>query len=100
MMTTYDFPPIDRMNVERPTQHAIMFLAYPKPADAAEISDRNHRFRNRADLSGRALLTERLHITLFSLGMYLDVPDDLMAKASKAAAMIASPPIEVVFSRL
>jgi RNA 2',3'-cyclic 3'-phosphodiesterase len=100
MMTTYDYPPIDRMNVERPTQHAIMILAYPKPADAAEISDRNDRFRHRAGLHGRALLTDRLHITLFSLGIYLDVPDDLIAKASKAAAMIVSPPIEVIFNRL
>ncbi len=100
MMHTYDFPPFDRMNVERPTQHAIMFLVYPSPSDAATISGRNHRFRDRAGLRGRALLTERLHITVFSLGVYPTVPEDLIAKACKAAAMVVSPPIEIVFNRL
>jgi len=100
MMNTYDFPPVDRMNVERPTQHAIMILAYPSPSDAAHISDRSHRFRDRAGLKGRPLRTDRLHITLFSLGMYLSVPDDLIARASKAAAMIVSPPVEIACDRL
>ena len=99
-MTTYDFPPVDRMNVERPTQHAIMFLAYPRPSDAAEISSRNHRFRNRAGLNGRPLRADRLHITLFSLGIYPAVPEELVAKAGKAAAMVASPPVEIAFDRL
>ena len=99
-MTTYDFPPIDRMNVERPTQHAIMFLGYPGPSDAAGISSRNHRFRDRAGLTGRPLRTDRLHITLFSLGIYPSVPDDVIAKASKAAAMIISPPVEIACDRL
>jgi len=99
---TYDFPPIDRMNVERPTQHAIMFLAYPSPADAAEISARSHRFRDMAGLRGRPLSTDRLHITLFNLGVYGDGEryEDVIAQACKAAAMMASSPIEIVLDRL
>ena len=101
-MTTYDFPPVDRMNVERPTQHALMFLAYPSPADAAEISARIHRFRDMAGLQGRPLLTDRLHITLFSLGVYGDGEryEDVIAQACRAAAMVALSPVDIVLDCL
>lgn len=101
-MKIYDFPPADRMNVERPTQHAIMFLGYPNPPDAAGISKRSHSFRDRTGLKGRALLTDRLHITLFSLGAYWEgeMPADLIPRARAAGAMVASPPIEIVLDCL
>lgn len=101
-MNSYDFPPFDRMNIARPTQHAIMFLVYPNPSDAAGISERNHRFRDRAALKGRALRPDRLHITLFSLGVYREdeMPADLIPQARAAGAMVDSPPIEIVLDCL
>ena len=82
--------------------HSIMFLAYPRPLAAALISERNHRFIDRAGLRGRPIPTCLLHVTLFSLGVYCEgeIPQELITQAFKAAAMVVSPPIDIVMDRL
>jgi 2'-5' RNA ligase len=96
----YDYPPIDRMNVERPQRHGMLLLAFPDAPTAAEISRRTHRFRNRCKLSGRPLLQDRFHVTLCDLGEYPERPDVLVAQVSRAASTITSPPVVVTFDRL
>jgi 2'-5' RNA ligase len=96
----YDYPPIDRMNVERPRRHGMLLLAFPDAPTAAEISRRTHRFRNRCKLSGRPLLADRFHITLCDLGEYSELPDALVAQVGRAATTITSPPVAMTFDRL
>jgi RNA 2',3'-cyclic 3'-phosphodiesterase len=96
----YDYPPLDRMNVQRPRRHGMLLLAFPNEPVAAEISRRTQLFRDRCKLSGRPLLPDRLHITLCDLGEYPELPDALVAQVSRAATTITSPPVTVTFDRL
>jgi 2'-5' RNA ligase len=96
----YDYPPVDRMNVQRPTRHGMLLLAFPNEKVAAEILRRTQVFRDRCRLSGRPLLPDRFHITLCDLGEYPEVPDTLVAQVSRAATTINSPPVTVTFDRL
>jgi len=82
--------------------HKILLLGYPSPHDATDISERNHRFRERASLKGYALRAELLHITFFCLGEYVEgeMPEELIPNACRAAARVVSPPIDIVLDRL
>jgi RNA 2',3'-cyclic 3'-phosphodiesterase len=96
----YDYPPLDRMNVQRPRRHGILLLAFPAAPVAAEISRRTERYCARRGLSGRPLLADRLHITLFGLGEYPELPERLVRKATEAAAAVESAPVAMTFDRL
>jgi RNA 2',3'-cyclic 3'-phosphodiesterase len=96
----YDYPPLDRMNVQRPTRHGMLLLAFPNEQVAAEILRRTQLFRHRCGLSGRPLLPDRFHVTLCDLGEHPERPDTLVAQVSRAASTITSPPVTVTFDRL
>jgi 2'-5' RNA ligase len=96
----YDYPPLDRMNVQRPTRHGMLLLAFPNKQIAAEILRRTQLFRDKCRLSGRPLLPDRFHITLCDLGEYPELPDALVTQVSRAATTITSPPVAVTFDRL
>src|ERR1700679_4235639 len=96
----YDYPPIDRMNVQRPRRHGMLFLAFPAAPVAAEISRRTERYCARRGLSGRPLLADRLHVTLFGLGEYPELPESVVRKAAEAATTIESAPVAMTFDRL
>ena len=50
-------------------------------------------------LKGTLVEAHRLHVTLFDLGGYAQVPADKVAQASNAAASVAVPALDVVFEK-
>lgn len=97
----YDYPPLDRLNVQRPTRHGLFLAAFPAKPAAAEIARRTNVFRDRCRLEGRPLAPGRLHVTLCDLGEYFDeIPDRILAKTMAAVAQIRSSPVDVAFDRL
>ena len=99
----YDYPPIDRMNVQRPRRHGMLFLAFPAAPVAAEISRRTGttlrataRFKRPPFAGGsasrhpvRALANIRNFRTQAWSG-----------KSAEAAATIESAPVAMTFDRL
>jgi RNA 2',3'-cyclic 3'-phosphodiesterase len=80
-----------------PTQRLFLAL-FPEAHDAARIAELIDALRQRHRLSGQRLHTDRLHITLHSLGDYVDaVPQTLIDGALAAAATVVHPPLDIVF---
>jgi 2'-5' RNA ligase len=96
----FNYPSLNGTGYQRSTRHGMLLLGYPSPSVAAEIADRTDRFRNLAKLTGRRLLTDRFHVTLFDLGEYLELPDELVVRVCRAMATIICPPVEMTFDRL
>jgi RNA 2',3'-cyclic 3'-phosphodiesterase len=85
--------------VTRPTQRLFLAL-FPQAHDAACIAESIDALRQHHGLDGQRLHTDRLHITLLSLGDYAGaVPQALIDAAMAAAATVVHPPMDVVFDR-
>jgi 2'-5' RNA ligase len=51
-------------------------------------------------LSGKALQTDRFHVTLHHVGDHAGLPRDIIALAGEAAASLSMPPFELVLDRV
>ena len=76
-----------------------MFLGlFPAPDDAARIAQRADLVCKHHGPAGKRLKADRLHITLHSLGDYVDaVPEPLIEQAMAAAATVVCPSVAVRF---
>ncbi|HKT95401.1 MAG TPA: 2'-5' RNA ligase family protein [Paraburkholderia sp.] len=83
-------------------EHHLFFAVMPDPDTAARIAGMNGWLRSELRIKTRLLGTERLHITLHSLGNFVRVPEMIVARAcaAAAAATIDVPPFGVTLDRI
>ena len=75
-----------------------LFLAlFPDAESAARISAFAAEQCRSRGLHGKPLRSDRLHVTLFHLGDWAGVPDDLVAAAKGAADSLREPQFELAF---
>jgi 2'-5' RNA ligase len=82
----------------RPTER-LFFAILPDAETATRIAQLARQLRSDHGLKGMPPANERLHITLYFLGDYVGLPQDLIAKASAAASSLAWPSFELSFDR-
>jgi 2'-5' RNA ligase len=75
-----------------------LFLAiFPDVGTAARIAQLSVLLRLELGLQGKPLATERLHSTLYHVGDYAGLPQDVVANASDVALSITMPSFTVAF---
>ena len=84
---------------KEPLPHALFFALLPDMQDAAMIAALGERMNSQHALKGTLVEAHRLHVTLFDLGDYAQVPADKVAQASNAAASVPVPAFDVVFEK-
>lgn len=78
-----------------------LFLALrPDEEAAARIHRLTLRLRDTLQLKGAPFALDRLHVTLCYLGMYADLPQDLIAVADAAVRAIRCEPFELALDRV
>jgi RNA 2',3'-cyclic 3'-phosphodiesterase len=77
----------------------IFFACLPDAETAARIYALAQSLKEKHGLEGTLILPEHLHVTLFHLGDWHAVPDEIVKQASAAAAQVRLAPFEVVFDR-
>jgi 2'-5' RNA ligase len=93
--------PRPRSKVQRkePQPHSLFLALLPLTQDAASVAALGERMNAQHALKGTLVEAHRLHVTLFDLGGYAQVPADKVAQASNAAASVAAPVFDVVFEQ-
>ncbi|MBS0273368.1 MAG: 2'-5' RNA ligase family protein [Proteobacteria bacterium] len=84
-----------------PSQKDRIFLAAVPDVDmAARIHALAEALKDGHGFTGSLILPEHLHVTLFHLGDWAALPDEIVALASSAASQVNVPPFEVAFHRV
>jgi 2'-5' RNA ligase len=78
----------------------LFFAIFPAMAAAASMAQLTRRLCDEHGLKGKPLATERLHISLLSLGEYAGLPEGIVPVASEVAATVAALPFDVAFDRV
>ncbi|MBR7893255.1 RNA 2',3'-cyclic phosphodiesterase [Burkholderia multivorans] len=87
--------------IEAPRLHHRLFFAVQPDSDtAARIADAARRLWPDATGTGHWVDTARLHVTLHSLGEFMQVPPDVIARAREAAQRVRAEPFDVSFDRI
>ncbi|HEX3672795.1 MAG TPA: 2'-5' RNA ligase family protein [Rhizomicrobium sp.] len=82
------------------SQKERIFLAcLPDAETAARIHATAAALKRDNNLTGTLILPEHLHVTLFHLGDWAALPEEVVRLAKDAAAQVAAPPFEVSFKR-
>jgi RNA 2',3'-cyclic 3'-phosphodiesterase len=77
-----------------------LFLAvFPDPRHAVALHSLATRYLADRRVSGHAVAADRLHVTLFHLGDYTDVPPGLIEQATEALSKLAAPPLTIRFDQ-
>ena len=95
MKTQGSLPGIEAAPLSR---DGLFFAVFPDQDAARRIEQRARRLRADHALVDEPLRTERLHVTLQSLGRYPVLPKDLVVLARLAAARVAMRPFDVEFN--
>ena len=77
----------------------LFFALLPSAGAAASIAGLAPRLRAELRLSGRSIDAARWHVTLIHLGDFAAMPFDVVEAASRVAATIPQPPVEIVLDR-
>lgn len=77
----------------------LFFALRPDAAAVAQIEALGARLRAEQGLSGALLKPDNFHITLYHLGDFTRFPQDVVDKASAAAATVALPAFELVLDQ-
>lgn len=80
-------------------KHRIFLAALPDDETAAEIHRRAESFKKEYGFTGNLILPEHLHVTLFHLGDWAELPDEIVNLASGAASQVNAPAFDVSFPR-
>lgn len=91
--------PRSKVRRKEPLPHSLFFALLPGTQDAASIAALGDHMNSQHALKGTLVEAHRLHVTLFDLGGYAQVPADKVAQASNAAASVAVPAFDVVFEK-
>jgi 2'-5' RNA ligase len=78
----------------------IFFAAMPDATTAARIHALAERLKAEHKLDGTLILPEHLHVTLFHLGDWINLPDEIVARAKDAAAQTVAAPFGVAFRKV
>ena len=83
------------------SQKERLFFAALPPPDAGHVIHALAESQKHAHgFDGTLIKPEHLHVTLFHLGDWIALPEELIAQAGAAAASVAAPDFEVVFDKL
>jgi 2'-5' RNA ligase len=77
--------------------YALKFSIFPAPAKAQEIVRLTGPTLQALGLTGKPLMPHRLHVTVHNLGEYAEVPEDLIAAATRAGDALAFDAFDVAF---
>ena len=77
----------------------IFFAALPDSATAARIYAQAEAFKHEHGFTGALILPEHLHVTLFHLGDWAALPDEIVKLAKDATEQVKTAPFEVAFPR-
>ncbi len=77
----------------------IFFACLPDVETAARIHGLAERIKHEHALEGTLILPDHLHVTLFHLGDWHSLPEDIVRLAIAAAETVAADPFEVAFNR-
>jgi 2'-5' RNA ligase len=78
----------------------IFFACLPDAETAPRIHAQAQALKEAHGLSGNPILPEHLHVTLFHLGDWSALPQEIVDTARRAAAEVRAAPFEVVFDRV
>jgi len=78
----------------------LFFALFPEASVTAHILRLEQHLRSEHGLKGRHLPKNHFHVSLYHLGDYIGLPQDIIAAASEAAASVTMQPFEVVFDRV
>lgn len=84
---------------KEPQPHSLFLALLPHTQDATSVAALGERMNSQHALKGTLVEAHRLHVTLFDLGDYAQVPADKVAQASNAAASVVVPAFDVVFEK-
>lgn len=83
-----------------PSQKERIFLAaLPDAATAKRIHSLAEKWKTEHGLTGNLILPEHLHVTLFHLGDWAALPEEVVNLASGAASQVHVPVFDVAFKR-
>lgn len=77
----------------------IFFACLPDPQTAQRIHARAEAFKRVHGFESALILPEHLHVTLFHLGDWAALPQEIVDLAKAAAAQVAAVPFEAAFAR-
>jgi 2'-5' RNA ligase len=77
----------------------IFFAAVPDEKTAARIHALAQSFKTDHGFTGNLILPEHLHVTLFHLGDWNTLPEEIVNLASGAASQVNIPAFDVAFQR-
>jgi 2'-5' RNA ligase len=77
----------------------IFFAALPDDKTAARIHALAERLKHENKFEGTLILSQHLHVTLFHLGDWAALPEEIVKLAKSAAAQISLAPFGVTFRR-
>ena len=80
----------------KPTDR-LFFAIFPDHAAAHHIAQLARRLHNKYRLQGEPVQTKRFHVSLYHLGDYFHLPQDVVARAKEAASSIAMRSFELGF---
>ncbi len=83
----------------RPTDR-LFFAIFPDTQTASHIAALADTARATHRLHGKSLAADRFHVTLYHLGDYAGLPQDIVAKAKAAASKVIVSPMNVTFDRI
>jgi len=92
-------PPKPRRKFGASQKERIFLACLPDAATAARIHDRAQAFKREHGFDGALILPEHLHVTLFHLGDWRALPDEVVRMAKEAAGCVRLPPFGVTFGR-
>lgn len=86
---------------DAPTRHEIFFALQPTVAASLRIMDLAEEIVERRRLRAKLLAAERLHVSVFSIGGFIDpLPSLIIDEAKTIAGTVSMAPFEVVFDRV
>jgi 2'-5' RNA ligase len=77
----------------------IFFACLPDAETAARIGALAEGFKSDRKLEGALILPEHLHVTLFHLGDWAVLPEEIVRLAKQAAGQVMAAPFDVSFAR-
>lgn len=82
----------------KPTDR-LFFAVFPDHVAAQHIAQVARRLHNKYRLQSEPLQTKRYHVSLYHLGDYFDLPQDVIARAKAAASSVAVESFDLGFDR-
>jgi 2'-5' RNA ligase len=92
-------PPRARRKFGPRQKHRIFLAALPDAETASGIHALARKLKAEHGFTANLILPEHLHVTLFHLGDWPALPEEIVTIASLAAARVRAPAFDVIFKR-